>query len=132
MQGRRAIMKRRSLCRWFAAVSFLVLAGCVSPTLPLPPPDAPSNLSVETATGEWTISGSCLQGSFVTVFNEVTGEGVVVEDRDQDGRYTVRIAAQRCDAAWVQHTLGQDVSAETPFVIMEMVNGLPVDAEACK
>ncbi len=125
-------MKRRSVSRWFAAVSFLVLAGCVSPTLPLPPPDAPSNLAEDASTGLWTISGSCTQGSFVTVFNEVTGNGVVVEDRDQDGRYSVQIAAQRCDTAWVQNTLGQDVSAQTGFVIQEMVNGLPVDPQACK
>lgn len=125
-------MQRRSNTRWFAAVSFLVLAGCVSPTLPLPPPDAPSGLSVQTATGEWTVTGTCLQGALVTVFNEETGEGAVVEDRDQDGFYQVRIKAQRCDAGWVQQVLGQDMSAPTTFVIMETVNGLPVDPTACK
>lgn len=124
-------MKRRSCSRWFA-VSFLVLAGCVSPTLPLPPPDAPFGFSVQTATGEWTVTGSCLKGALVTVFNEDTGEGAVIEDRDQDGQYEVRIQAQRCDSGWVQQTLGEDMSAPTPFVIQEMVNGLPVDPSACK
>ncbi len=125
-------MQRRSFSRWFAAVSFLVLAGCVSPTLPLPPPGAPDGLSVETATGEWTVTGTCLQGALVTVFNEETGEGSVIEDRDLDGRYAVRIKAQRCDTGWVQQAIGQDVSAPTPFVIVERVNGLPVDPQACK
>jgi hypothetical protein len=132
MQCLRILMQRRSISRWFAAVSFLVVAGCVSPTLPLPPPDAPSGLSSQTAIGEWTVTGTCLQGALVTVFNEETGEGSVVEDRDQDGRYEVRIKAQRCDTAWVQQTLGQDMSAFTTFVIMETVNGLPVDPQACK
>lgn len=131
MQCLRIVMQRRSLT-WFAAVSFLVLAGCVSPTLPLPPPDAPSGLAVETALGEWTVTGTCLHGALVTVFNEETGEGSVVEDRDQDGRYQVRIKAQRCDVGWVQQTLGQDASAPTTFVIMETVDGLPVDPQACK
>jgi len=126
------VKQRRFFSRWFAAVSFLVLAGCVSPTLPLPPPDAPDGLSVETATGEWTVKGTCLHGALVTVFNEETGEGAVIEDRDVDGRYEVRIKAQRCDAGWVQQTLGQEASAPTPFVIVETVTGLPVDPQACK
>jgi hypothetical protein len=125
-------MQRRSFSRWFAAVSFLAFAGCVSPTLPLPPPDAPDGFSVETATGEWTVTGTCLQGALVTVFNEDTGEGSVIEDRDLDGRYEVRIQAQRCDSGWVQQTIGQDVSAPTTFVVAEKVNGLPVDPQACK
>ena len=125
-------MQRRSFSRWFAAVSFLVLAGCVSPTLPLPPPGAPDWLSVETTAGEWTVKGTCLQGALVTVFNEETGEGSVIEDRDLDGLYEVRIKAQRCDAGWVQQAIGQDVSAPTPFVIVERENGLQVDPLACK
>jgi hypothetical protein len=125
-------MQRRSFSRWFAAVSFLVLAGCVSPTLPLPPPGAPDGLSVETATGEWKVAGTCVPGALVTVFNEVTGEGSVIEDRDADGRYEVLVKAQRCDTAWVLQSLGQDVSAPTTFVIVERVNGLAVDPTACK
>jgi hypothetical protein len=132
VQCLRGVMQRRSFTRWFAAVSFLVFAGCVSPTLPLPPPDAPSALSVDTTLGEWTFRGSCLQGALVTIFNEETGEGAVVEDRDRDGVYEIRLKAQRCDLAWVQQTLGQDVSAPTPFVIAEKVDGMPVDPEACK
>jgi hypothetical protein len=126
------VMQRRSITRWFAAVTFLVLAGCASPTLPLPPPDAPLALSVDATLNEWTVSGTCIQGALVTVFNEETGQGSVVEDRDQDGVYEVRIKAQRCDAAWVQFTLGQEVTAPTTFVIQEKVNGLPVDPNACK
>jgi len=125
-------MQRRSLVRWFAAVTFLALAGCVSPTLPLPPPEAPWALSVDPATSEWLITGTCLQGALVTVFNEETGQGSVIEDRDQDGLYELRLKAKRCDLAWVQHTLGQDASATTTFVIEEKVNGLPVDPQACK
>lgn len=125
-------MKRRTFSRWFAAVSFLVAAGCASPTLPLPPPDAPTSFSVQTATSEWTVTGSCIQGALVTVFNEATGQGVVVEDRDQDGLYEAVIKAQECDTGWVQQTVGQDASAPTTFVFTEKVNGLPVDPNACK
>jgi hypothetical protein len=87
---------------------------------------------VDTAAGEWTIAGTCLQGALVTVFNEETGEGSVIEDRDLDGRYEVRLKAQRCDTAWVLQTIGQDVSAPTTFVVVEKVNGLQVDPQACK
>lgn len=123
-------MQRRSFS--LAAVSFLVLTGCVSPTLPLPPPDAPLSLSVDVTTNEWTITGNCLQGALVTVFNEATGQGSVVEDRDLDGKYEIRLQATRCDLAWVQQTIGQDASAPTTFVIDETVNGIPVDPQACK
>lgn len=126
-------MQRRSLVRWFAAVALCVGAGCVSPTLPLPPPDAPLAISVNaTLTDEWTVSGTCIKGALVTVFNEETGQGSVVEDRDLDGIYEVVIKGKRCDTGWVQQTQGQDVSAATTFVLMEMVNGLPVDPSACK
>ena len=125
-------MQRRSLFRWFAAVPLIVLVGCVSPTLPLPPPDAPSARSFDMSLGEWTVAGTCLQGALVTVFNEETGQGAVVEDRDLDGRYEVRIKGQRCDTAWVQQAQGQEVSSPTTFVLQETENGLPVDPTACK
>jgi hypothetical protein len=128
-------MQRRSLFRWFAAVTFLgclVGTGCVSPTLPLPPPDAPLAISGNPTLDEWTVSGTCIQGALVTVFNEETGEGSVVEDRDLDGRYEVRIKGQRCDTGWVQQSQGQEVSSSTTFVLVETVNGLPQDPTACK
>lgn len=68
----------------------------------------------------------------MTVFNEETGEGAVIEDRDLDGRYEVILKGQRCDTAWVQQTQGEDVSSPTTFLLMETVNGLPVDPTACK
>lgn len=125
-------MKRHPWTRWFAAVSLLVLAACASPTLPLPPPDAPFGLVADATAGEWTVSGSCIRGALVTVFNEDTGEGEVIEDRDQDGLYEVKLKGQPCDTAWVLQMSSQQTSAPTTFVLAETANGLPVDPAACK
>ncbi|MDI1451214.1 hypothetical protein [Polyangium sp. 6x1] len=127
------VMGRRSLFRLFAAAFLVALPGCLSPTLPLPPPEAPDTISPQAATpGMWTISGSCLQGAIVIVFNERTGAGSVVEDRDGDGRYEVTIEAEVCDLAWVAQDLGEDESARATFVVQERTPSGPIDPSACK
>jgi len=126
------VMGRRSLLRLFAAV-LVALPGCLSPTLPLPPPEIPDTLAPEaTSPGTWTISGPCLEGAIVVVFNERTGMGAVVEDRDRDGRYEVSIEAELCDLAWVSQALGEDESARTTFVVQDRTPSGPTDPSACK
>ncbi len=125
-------MQRRPFFSRFAAAFLLGFVGCASPTIPLPPPGAPEGLFFDATTSEWTISGSCNAGALVTVFNEATGLGSVVEDRDQDGLYEVTIVATECDVAWVAQQVVQDISATNAFVIQAKVNGLPVDPAACK
>ncbi|MDC0747062.1 hypothetical protein [Polyangium mundeleinium] len=126
-------MGRRSLLRFLAAAFLAALPGCLSPTLPLPPPEPPDAISPQAATpGLWTISGPCLEGAIVIVFNERTGMGAVVEDRDRDGRYEVAIEAELCDLAWVAQDLGEDESARTTFVIQDRTPSGPADPSACK
>lgn len=125
-------MGRRSLLRIFAAV-LVALPGCLSPTLPLPPPEVPDSIGPQATNPRmWTVSGPCLEGALVVVFNERTGEGAVVEDRDRDGRYEAEIEADPCDLAWVSQALGEDESARTTFVVQERTPSGPVDPLACK
>jgi hypothetical protein len=127
------VMGRRSLLRSLAAALFVALPACLSPTLPLPPPEAPDTISPQAASpGVWTISGSCLEGAIVIVFNEATGEGAVVEDRDRDGRYEAQIEASLCDLAWVAQDLGEDESARTTFVVQDRTPSGLADPSACK
>ncbi|MDI3283377.1 hypothetical protein [Polyangium sp. 15x6] len=127
------VMGRRSLLRCFAAAFLVALPGCLSPTLPLPPPEPPDFIAPQAeAPGMWTISGPCLEGAIVIVFNERTGEGAVVEDRDRDGRYEVQIAGELCDLAWVAQDLGEDESARTTFVVQDRTSSGPADPSACK
>jgi hypothetical protein len=126
-------MGRRPPLHLFALVPLALAAGCLSPTLPLPPPDRPDDMQpLVDAPDTWVIAGPCLEGALVTVFNERTGVGVVVEDRDRDGHYEIEIQAQRCDLAWVEQSQGEDESSRTSFVIQEFTPSGPVDPNACK
>lgn len=111
--------------RWlFGPALALVASACLSPTIPLPPPEQPDSLHQGTK-GVWTISGTCQPGAIVTVFDNTTGQGVVVEDRGRAGRYTVDLEASKCDAAWVTQELNAETSPETPFTIDERKPGDP-------
>lgn len=127
-------MVRRWITRFFA-VGCLLLAcasssSCLSPTLPLPPPDVPSDITAA-APGVWEVSGTCTTGAIVTVFNEQTGRGVVIEDRARIGRYTVDIEGAECDLAWVKEDIGDETSATASFVLAAKVNGDPSDPPQC-
>ena len=109
-------MRRRNLLTFAFAAAFALLgASCLSPTLPLPPPDVES---VQAAgPGQWTVSGSCIRGAVVSVFNDKQGQGVLVEDSDLSGRFIVTLTADLCDSAWVSQVSGTQASTEVPFVI---------------
>lgn len=130
--GRRSLFAGALRASLLAALAALVGSACLSPTLPLPPPDAPKSIH-PSAAGEdmWAVTGDCDQGAIVTVFNEVTGEGAVVEDRDMTGTYTVLIKASLCDLAWVKQEVGLDSSSRTTFVIEDVTAALPTDPSAC-
>lgn len=118
------------VCFLFSALCF---AACLSPTLPLPPPEVPDTISAPSgASTEWTMSGTCTRGAIVTVFNEQTGQGVVLEDRDQLGRYTVTLKASQCDLAWVKQDVGNETSIRETFVIEPRTPSSPSGPILCK
>lgn len=119
-------MLRRAALRLTAlAVSLFAAAACLSPTLPLPPPEEPDTILPSTEhEGFWRISGDCYTGAMVTLFNDRTRQGVVVEDTDQNGRYTVEIEGEPCDLVLISQEVvtednGLETSPTTPFVIEE-------------
>lgn len=113
------------------------LAGCLSPTLPLPPPEAPlgvedtgkaaSEGSTETV---WLVRGACSPGALVLVENEATGRIFGLEDDDADGRYSIGIDAVACDYATVWQIVGDTQSARTGFFVTPTQSGL-ADEAAC-
>lgn len=107
-----------------------LFAACVSPTLPLPPPDDP-DFSTEAAPGVWQIRGSCLPGAQITLLNESTGRGVVFLDQSRAGRYNVEIEATECDVIAVSQERDGEGSATAGFVVTEVDRGLVVDPTAC-
>lgn len=109
-------MRRRPLLVLALAAAFsLAGASCLSPTLPVPPPEIDS--ITQTADGLWTIGGSCEKGAIVTVFNETQAQGVVVEDKDLTGHFVVKLSANHCDTGWTSAQMGNTVSTASTFVV---------------
>lgn len=114
-----------------ALVAFLlVLAGCLSPTLPLPPPEEPGTIT-ENADGTWQVAGSCIEGAQVVLLNEARGRGVVLVDQDATGHYSIAVAGDACDVIVLTQSLGDEASGETRFALRAVASGVAVDPAAC-
>ena len=116
----------------FGFVVATAVSGCLAPTLPLPPPESP-DLVAEAAQGQgyWDVGGFCVPGATVTIVNDRTGRGAVVEDRAGSGRYRATIEADECDLALVQQEVDGELSGETSFTVTETENGSPT-GDACR
>lgn len=120
-------MNRRTLLSALLALPFVLGVGCLSPTLPLPPPAEPEQMEPAATEGIWILHGSCTSGAMVLVRNERTGDIAGVEDRAHEGRYELELAAERCDRATIFEALGDDITEGTSFLIRETVAGVPQD-----
>ena len=111
--------------------AWLALGGssCLSPTLPLPPPEVPETI-FQSGPGEWTITGNCQPGALVSVMNEKTDRGESVQLRPNETSYSVVLEANECDVATVIVVLDGE-SASTSFVVQELHQGEPTSA-ACQ
>lgn len=102
--------------------------ACLSPTLPLPPPEAPTSVTAGTEEGFWDVRGQCTPGAVVLVKNLATGVIAGTEDDDADGRYLVRIEGELCDPAEVTEIVESDSSDATYFVLQPVTNSEPDDS----
>lgn len=110
----------------------LATSSCLSPTLPLPPPEQPDDIRIGTTVGTWLVSGRCTAGATVLVINEKTGLGVIVEDRTQSGNYTVILAGAQCDLASVRESFSDGLEAgPTTFPLAARKPGDPTDNPLC-
>ncbi|MBI4699759.1 MAG: hypothetical protein HY744_01105 [Deltaproteobacteria bacterium] len=120
----RRVLLRRALC---AAVAALAWAGCLSPTLPLPPPEAPHTIQqVSGEPGVWLVAGESTPGATVLIRHPASGKIVGTEDQGATGHYAIELRAQECDQASVLEVQGERVSPETPFTVEKTQNGVPV------
>lgn len=120
-------MVRRTALRFAVALAASLFAGaaCLSPTLPLPPPEVPDTIrpSAERE-GMWQIGGHCIPGARVNLWNERTHRGVFADDTDRNGRYLLDIEAEPCDTLLVWQELasdgnGEEASAPRSFIVEE-------------
>ncbi|MBK6516708.1 MAG: hypothetical protein IPG04_22010 [Polyangiaceae bacterium] len=117
--------------RPWLGVLLLLVAGCLSPTLPLPPPEEPDTISVSPE-GTWEVSGSCIEGAEVVVLNEATGQGAVFVDLEHRGRYAVTLEGDPCDVIVISQSSGSEESGETRALLRPVEGGVEVDPAACE
>ncbi|WP_437738501.1 hypothetical protein [Sorangium sp. So ce1335] len=127
---------RRAALRFAFALATTLLAGaaCLSPTLPLPPPEPADTMRPSAgAEGMWLISGNCTPGARVSVFNERTQRGVIEDDVDGNGRYHVEIEAELCDTllVWQELQEGGEEDSEALRFVVEERTPLGVVNDAC-
>jgi hypothetical protein len=130
-------MRYRSLLSVAALAALVSLAGasCLSPTLPLPPPDVPSSIIAGATPGTWEVIGDCEPGAEVMVVNNVTGQGVVTTDLHQTGTYHVELQGALCTWATVTEDVGGELSSGTQFQLAAWAPGDPGDPtnnDACQ
>lgn len=96
----------RSVSRrgFFLAAAVLAVAGCLSPTLPLPPPSRP-DVSSPDAAGFVRITGSVQSDSVVFAENKRTGR-ITGQTTDETGDYDLELAARVGDRLSIWYTVG--------------------------
>ncbi|GEM_PF-465565 len=114
--GKRAT--RRNFVALLLGAGFLALAGgCLSPTLPLPPPSSPY-VTAPNDNGLIELTGRVPSRSPVYVHNTRTDD-VVGQFTEQDGRYQLTIAARRGDFLTLWYSEGTRNSGLTDIVVPE-------------
>ena len=103
----------RSRRGWLAGVG-LLLGGCLSPTLPLPPPGDPTVSATDTA-GLVRLTGTVEPDSDVFAKNHTTGK--IRGQYTMSGVYDFTIEAQERDAISLWYSQGSIESPPLEFVV---------------
>lgn len=102
-------VRRRSLGAALLATLALALAGCASPTLPLPPPEPP-----ETSTfgedGTITLKGSAEPEAIVYAFNQTIEVGVIGK-ASAAGTYLLKLQAAEGHEIAIWQEVGSERSS---------------------
>lgn len=118
-------MTRRTLLAGLLGMALLGSPwSCVSPTLPLPPPDEPSHIAETGTDGLWDVRGTCTVGAIVLIKNDRTGQIVGYEDEQLHGRYQLELPAERCDPAQVFELIDDALTEGTTFWVREVQGGV--------
>lgn len=105
---------RRSHLRALALAALLVLPGCLSPTLPLPPPNRP-DVSPPDASGIATIVGRVPAGT--TAMAQNLNNGRLVGQVTADGTYVLKLPAAIGDQVAVWYREGLIDSGATQITV---------------
>jgi len=118
-------MRQKSRRVFLGLLSFAAWTGCLSPTLPLPPPEQPEVTGPDPATGEVRLRGSVPKKAQVFALNlrtkDIRGEIV-----GTDGRYDFFLPAQVGDEVSMFYRKGTDESQSLLFMIRDPNAQAPV------
>jgi hypothetical protein len=104
--------------------------GCLSPTLPLPPPVVES--VTEGASGYWEITGECFTGADVWVKNvSVPGTPGWTIACSATGLFNLAVAGKACDRVDVVQVMDQEFSPNGFARLQATQNATPVNPSAC-
>ncbi len=90
-------------------------AGCLAPTLPLPPPTDPEVTGPD-AQGLVTVTGAVEPRAFAFVLNAAKNDGRVQQTGD-NGFYSFTLPAEVGDEMWLWYTIGGEESPTLVFSI---------------
>ena len=111
---------RRTVLAW-AGLSALAAPACLSPTIPLPPPEVPDTLQV--GEGRYRLRGALPFTAAVTVRNKRTG---VLTGRYDVIQYDFEVLAEPTDAMVIWYQTEVDISSAVEF-IMDRTNPIVDD-----
>lgn len=117
--GKHASVQRR----WFLTVGAAILTGCLSPTLPMPPPSKP-DIEGPDERGVVVLSGHVLPESHVYADNENTGLSYGQIADAVTGAYRFPILASVGDGISMFYRLNGDSSTTLRFVIRASTSSL--------
>ncbi len=102
----------------------LTVAGCASPTLPLPPPESPTVGAID-GDGFVELKGSAQPDAVVYAFNQRSEEGVIGKSSSY-GTYVLRLKAQVGDEITLWQEVGSERSVPALVVVKKLrASGLP-------
>lgn len=102
-------VRRRSWCIGLLALLGASIAGCASPTLPLPPPEPPETSTFE-GDGTITLKGSAQPEAIVYAYNQTLETGVIGK-ASVLGTYVLRLRAQVGNEITIWQEIGSERSS---------------------
>lgn len=103
--------------RALLAALALFASACLSPTLPLPPPEQPEVIGPD-ADGLTELRGEVTSGAWIYAFNRNTGDGQF-QDTGDTGQYRIVITTEVGDRMALWYTLGGEKSDSLYFEIRD-------------
>lgn len=97
-----------------ACLTVGLLGGCLSPTLPLPPPSPPETIAATDQQGVYQLKGSARANSLVTAFNLNNGLSFG-QKTGPDGKYDFLVRGEEGDQMELWYSVGTDESNSVRF-----------------